>query len=110
MSTLSTHVLDTAIGKPAAGIAIVLEHEEANGWRRVGTDSTNADGRAKGFATAPLEAGNYRFTFDVAPYFSAQQQKCFFPTVQIAFTIDDERHYHVPLLISPYGYSTYRGS
>jgi len=99
---ISTHVLDTAKGQPAAGIAITLENDRGAIARGV----TNADGRLKLIDDAP-EAGTYRITFDTGAY----DPNGFFPRVTIEFTIrGGAQHYHVPLLLSPFGYSTYRGS
>jgi len=104
MSTLSTHVLDTAKGKPAAGVPVILEHSGL----RIGSGVTDADGRLR-FTDHQLVAGEYRITFETAVYFG--DQPAFYPSVSVLFSIQDPTaHYHVPLLLSPYGYSTYRGS
>ncbi len=103
---ITTHVLDTAQGRPASGIAVRLEHRGAGGWSLVGQGVTDADGRLKTL-TQPgkLAAGTYRITFDTA------QRSAFFPEESIVFAVaDSDAHYHVPLLLSPFGYSTYRGS
>ena len=110
MSTLSTHVLDTAHGRPAAGLGVRLV---AAGWTRSGV--TDADGRCPDLAGGALSPGRYRLEFDVAAYFAASgvalPDPPFLGTVGVDFGIaDDAAHYHVPLLVSPYGYSTYRGS
>ena len=113
MSQVTTHVLDTSIGKPADGIAVLLEKPGPKGrWLAFSKGVTNKDGRVTDFLKKDkiLKAGNYRLTFDTASYFNKQGVKCFYPLVQIVFEIKDESHYHVPLLLSPYGYSTYRGS
>ena len=99
--TLSTHVLDTARGEPAAGVNVTLEHDGAV----LSTATTDADGRVKDFG--PVAAGRYRLVFDTAGYLGPD---AFFPSVTVEFTITTNRHYHVPLLLSPFGYSTYRGS
>jgi 5-hydroxyisourate hydrolase len=107
---ISTHVLDTSRGRPAAHVAITLELKESGGWREVARASTDTDGRARDLApdTPP---GIYRLTFEVAAYFSTLDQQHFFPFVSVVFEIRDAtERYHVPLLISPFGYSTYRGS
>jgi 5-hydroxyisourate hydrolase len=103
---ISTHVLDTAKGRPAAGIAITLEMSRGE-WQVIASGDTDNDGRLKLVDDAP-EAGTYRITFDTGAYDS----QGFFPRVIIEFIVRDDgaRHYHVPLLLSSYGYSTYRGS
>jgi 5-hydroxyisourate hydrolase len=111
---ITTHVLDTALGRPAAGVAAVLECEEAPGrWRELARGVTDADGRiadllAPGASIAP---GTYRMTFDTGSYFSASGVQGLYPSVIVVFAVADPKaHYHIPLLLSPYGYSTYRGS
>ena len=103
MAGITTHVLDTAKGRPAAGIAVTLEILR-DGWQTVGKGSTDADGRLRTLTEGvPLEPATYRLTFVTG--------SPFFPEVAILFRVDDTaQHYHVPLLLSPYGYSTYRGS
>ncbi|MFZ5467929.1 MAG: hydroxyisourate hydrolase [Myxococcota bacterium] len=111
MSTLSTHVLDTSTGRPAAGLSLRLEAREGQGWKELGRGQTNADGRLKDLAPGPLPPGVYRLTFDTAGYFRAQGKQGFYPEVTVMFDIAAaNEHYHVPLLLSPYGFSTYRGS
>lgn len=108
MSSISTHVLDTASGTPAAGVAVVLEAQAGAGWREIGRTVTDGDGRIRSFVASGevLPAGCYRLRFDTGSY-----QKGFYPEVVITFTADEAgQHYHVPLLLSPFGYSTYRGS
>jgi 5-hydroxyisourate hydrolase len=111
---ITTHVLDTARGKPAAGVPVALEQfVSANEWRGVGLGETDADGRLRTLvpAGATLPPGLYRLMFETHRYFEAHGIRAFFPYVIIVFeTLPDETHYHVPLLLSPYGYSTYRGS
>jgi 5-hydroxyisourate hydrolase len=102
---ISTHVLDTSKGRPAAGVAITLEIDRS-GWTIIARGTTNDDGRLKLLDDAP-EPATYRITFDTGAY----DPNGFFPRVAIEFTVcEGSRHYHVPLLLSPYGYSTYRGS
>ncbi len=103
---ITTHVLDTAAGKPARGVAITLELAEGSDWRHVGSGSTDDDGRLRTLTPAgPVSAGTYRIRFATAAH------SALFPAVEITFAIvDGAQHYHVPLLISPFGYSTYRGS
>jgi 5-hydroxyisourate hydrolase len=115
MSQITTHVLDTSRGKPASGLPVLLEFSEANGtWRPIWQGRTDNDGRVKDtllFNTTELPVGVYRLTFDTSVYFSATHQSTFYPYVTVAFELNDAaQHYHVPLLISPFGYSTYRGS
>ncbi len=107
---ITTHVLDTALGRPAAGVPIVLEHAGAGGWAQIGSGATDADGRLRTLG-APPAPGVCRLRFDTAAYFRATGQGGFYPFVEVAFEVTDPGgHYHVPLLLSPYGYSTYRGS
>lgn len=113
MSQLTTHILDTSAGKPASGVKIRLEKFDAvNSWTALAEGITNSDGRVADLLEAGkiLEAGNYKLIFDTAGYFEKQKMKCFYPSVEIIFQISDASHYHVPLLLNPFGYSTYRGS
>jgi 5-hydroxyisourate hydrolase len=112
MSAITTHVLDTARGRPAAGLVVVLEMEQAGSWREIGRGITDANGRVMSLASgAPLSAGVHRLTFDTGAYFAGQKVAAFYPAVTVVFTITDPaQHHHVPLLLSPFGYSTYRGS
>ncbi len=113
MSAITTHVLDTSLGKPAAGVAVTLEKQEGGVWKTLASGTTNADGRAAELlpANAALAAGTYRLHFDTAAYFRARGVESFYPHVEIVFIVKDAaQHYHVPLLLSPFGYSTYRGS
>ena len=113
MSGLSTHVLDTAVGRPAAGIGVRLEIEDGGGWRELAAHTTNGDGRVAQLLPAgtALVAATYRLTFDVGAYHAARGGAGFYPYVNIVFTVGDAaQHHHVPLLLSPFGYSTYRGS
>jgi len=107
MSAITTHVLDTSRGRPAAGIRVTLEAEAPSGaWEILGRGITDADGRAQNLLSeeAKLIAGVYRLHFDNLP-------EGLYPHVTIAFRVTDpSSHYHIPLLLSPYGYSTYRGS
>lgn len=111
---LTTHVLDTASGGPASGLTITLEIQtEARVFEFVNSLVTNNDGRVDSslIPDRTMRAAVYRITFDTASYFASKQQKCFYPSVSVVFEITSpEEHYHVPLLVSPYGYSTYRGS
>jgi 5-hydroxyisourate hydrolase len=112
MSAITTHILDVSQGRPASGINVVLEFQ-ADEWQVLGTGITDADGRVKTLLTPdhPLQAGHYRLTFATSAYFAAQNIASFYPEVSVTFFIQDAtQHYHVPLLLSPFGYSTYRGS
>ena len=109
MSSLSTHVLDTSLGLPAPGIRVTLEREETV----LGTAVTDADGRARDLIAKdpPLTAGRYRLIFSVEEYFRNSGRETFLSDIIVQFNIREGReHYHVPLLLSPYGYTTYRGS
>jgi 5-hydroxyisourate hydrolase len=110
---ITTHVLDTARGEPAAGVTVILEMRQASAWSPIGRGVTDASGRLMTLTeNLPLAPGTYRLTFDIATYHRDQGiAKPFFPEVRIAFNVRDTgEHYHVPLLLSPYGYSTYRGA
>jgi len=111
MRTLSTHVLDAVTGTPAAGVSIRLERragEADDSWADLGLVITDDDGRSRGFPE--LQPGVHRLVFDTAGYFRASGRDCFYPEVAICFAIAAEGHHHVPLLLSPFAYSTYRGS
>jgi 5-hydroxyisourate hydrolase len=110
---MTTHVLDTSIGRPAAGVAVTLEFLDADGaWRAAGHGTTDSDGRRSLIgADTPLVAGVYRLTFDTGAYFRSRSIDAFHPCVVVEFTVANAgAPYHVPLLISPFGYTTYRGS
>jgi len=107
MSGISTHILDTASGRPASGVPVTLEIAHGDAWRALGHGTTDADGRLRSLLTTTPDAGTYRIIFNTGAYFPDG----FFPSVTITFTIEGgQEHYHVPLLLSPFGYSTYRGS
>ena len=112
-SPITTHVLDTALGKPAASVPVRLERLKGSSWVEEGAASTDSDGRAPdllpvSFVLAP---GTYRITFELADYFRLQGRKAFYPHAAITFVVEDpQQHYHVPLLLSGFGFSTYRGS
>ena len=111
MATLSTHVLDVARGRPAEGIAIDLFALAEGERRQVASGRTNADGRTGESLGRELASGTYELLFAVAEYFARDGTAAFFETIPIRFRIDDATaHYHVPLLLSPWGFSTYRGS
>lgn len=108
MSAITTHVLDTSIGRPARNVAVALTDAQGD---VLGRGQTDQDGRCGDLLKEPLQAGRYRISFDVAAYFLARDIHSFYPVVHIDFEVfDATQHYHVPLLISPFGYSTYRGS
>jgi 5-hydroxyisourate hydrolase len=110
-SKVTTHVLDAVTGRPAADVAVVLERRGSSAWEPVADGRTDGDGRIGRFGPDELEAGIYRVTFAVADYFASRGQEAFYPEVVISFTLDDPAaHYHVPLLLSPYAFTTYRGS
>ncbi len=112
MSGITTHVLDTSLGRPAAGVEICLEIRRGGKWVRVGNGMTDADGRLRTLTgNGSVQRGTYRLTFDTGAYFRAAEREAFFPHVVIEFDVrDGAQHHHVPLLLSPFGYSTYRGS
>ncbi len=114
MSAITTHILDTAAGRPADGVVVVLERLGDNAaWTELGRGSTNADGRLVSLLTdtAILTAGVYRLRFLTDPYFTSRRVRSFYPEIAVQFHVDDPAaHYHVPLLLSPFGYTTYRGS
>lgn len=106
---MSTHVLDTSLGNPASGVQVQLEKQSGNDWTQLASETTNADGRI--VFQCPYEAGTYRLIFQVDAYFKKNQIASFFTVIPVTFQITDTtRKYHVPLLLNPYGYSTYRGS
>lgn len=109
---ITTHVLDTAAGRPGQAIAIELERIDGTIWHPVGAGVTDDDGRLRTLTpSGPVAAGIYRIRFHTGAYFAAQGREGFFPVVEIQFSVSGgTQHYHVPLLLSPFGYSTYRGS
>jgi 5-hydroxyisourate hydrolase len=111
-ATLSTHVLDATTGRPAAGVAIALERRGPGGWSPTGGGQTDADGRLKlDGGMRGFEPGVYRITFGSGAYFEARGTPSFYPEVTVTFAVTGQgQHYHVPLLLSPFAYSTYRGS
>jgi 5-hydroxyisourate hydrolase len=108
---ISTHILDTSRGRPAPGVAVTLEFASGAGWKEVARGTTDADGRVKPLLAEIPEEGTFRIGFEVAPYFQKLGGEAFFPRVQIEFLVKARgEHYHLPLLLNPFGYSTYRGS
>jgi 5-hydroxyisourate hydrolase len=113
-TTLSTHVLDATAGQPATGVAVRLERRDPDGWSPAGTGQTDADGRLRlggDRGGQGLGPGVYRITFGSGAYFEARGMASFYPEVAVTFEMTGHsQHYHVPLLLSPFAYSTYRGS
>jgi 5-hydroxyisourate hydrolase len=113
MSAITTHILDVSSGFPARGVPVTLEKQAEANWEIIGKGVTDEDGRLRDLldSDAILQAGNYRLTFDTGDYFARQKVEGFYPQITVAFSVRDAaQHYHVPLLLSPFGYSTYRGS
>jgi 5-hydroxyisourate hydrolase len=113
MSAITTHVLDTVRGRPAAGVPVELDVRAGDGWRPVGRGATDMDGRLRTLVpeSIVLDAGVYRLVFDTAQYFSGLGMPAFYPRVTVEFEVAArEASYHVPLLLSPFGYATYRGT
>jgi 5-hydroxyisourate hydrolase len=108
---ITTHVLDLSSGRPASGMRVSLARLERGRPVDVGSGTTDADGRLKDLAPGgKLAAGTYELTFETGAYFSGRKVACFHPRVTVTFDVTDGARYHVPLLVSPFGYSTYRGS
>ena len=106
--SISTHVLDTTSGRPAAGVPVELARREGAGWAVLASATTDADGRAAGFAAPQPGPGVYRLTFDIEGHVAGET---FYPQVVVVFRVTDPAgHYHVPVLLSPFSYTTYRGS
>jgi 5-hydroxyisourate hydrolase len=113
MSGISTHVLDLTLGRPAAEMVVRLERERDGVWENISQQQTDADGRIGNLlpADAMPESGRYRLGFETGSYFRALGTNCFHPYIEIAFEVaDPAQKYHVPLLVTPHSYSTYRGS
>ena len=114
MSPITSHILDTTLGKPAHGVAVILEVSDgADRWSELGRAVTDRDGRISAFdpQVKNVDRRAYRLRFGTGAYFAATHARTFYPEVHVVFQIDDpSQHYHIPLLVSPFGYSTYRGS
>jgi 5-hydroxyisourate hydrolase len=112
MSAITTHVLDTSRGRPAAGLRVELQVRSGAEWNSLGVGQTDANGRCGTLmGERKLQSGAYRLLFDAGSYFKEQHTETFYSEIPIVFEIArPETHYHVPLLLSPFGYSTYRGS
>ena len=111
MSQITTHILDTAKGKPAWGVNVILYQKVGRDWIQYAKGITNKEGRITNLLPEKQELplGTYKLSFDTIHYFNTMDQESFYPVVDIIFDIKTIEHYHIPLLISPYGYSTYRG-
>jgi 5-hydroxyisourate hydrolase len=110
---ITTHVLDVSLGRPAAGVPVVLAVEEVGtGWKQIGRGATDKDGRLRDLlGESKLVEGTYRLTFDTHTYFADRKVTALYPQVSIVFSVrNTAEHHHIPLLLSPFGYSTYRGS
>lgn len=112
MSQLTTHILDTSKGKPAEGVTIVLYQQHEESWQQLTLASTDADGRIPDLLQKEfvLEPGVYKLRFETKQYFEQQGIQTFYPFTEVAFIITGPEHYHIPLLLNPFGYTTYRGS
>lgn len=110
---ISTHILDTGTGVPAAGIPVTLEERRGGSWNPIGSGESDADGRVRSLVPEgrELTPGTHRLRFDLLEYFESRNRTPFFPTVEITFHVEQpSQHYHVPLLLNAFGYTTYRGS
>ena len=110
---ITSHILDTSTGKPGEGIAVnlfFLEKNDPMGWIKIAEAKSDEDGRINEWLTKEPESGTYKIRFDTKEYFGNNSIDTFYPYVEIIFEVQTKEHYHVPLLISPFGYSTYRGS
>jgi 5-hydroxyisourate hydrolase len=112
MSQITTHILDTSKGKPAAGITIILYSGQQDSWKELARGKTNTDGRIPDLLKKEvvLMHGIYKLRFETKDYFDKEGIQTFYPFIEIVFDINTDEHYHVPLLLNPFGYSTYRGS
>jgi 5-hydroxyisourate hydrolase len=112
MSAITTHVLDTALGRPAAGVPVRLSRIDPDQPQPsvLAEATTDDDGRVAALGPDQVPTGTYQLRFDTAAYCAASGQECFYPEVTVTFAVTDQRHHHVPLLLSPFAYSTYRGS
>jgi 5-hydroxyisourate hydrolase len=112
MSQLTTHILDTTKGRPAPGVRMSLFMQHNEDWQEIGVATTNRDGRVQDWLNKDswLSPGVYKIRFETGEYFQQQDMESFYPFVEVIFKVAAKEHYHIPLLISPHGYSTYRGS
>ncbi len=109
-TTLSTHVLDAGTGRPAPGVGLTLHRRDDDAWEEVGRGVTDDDGRCRTLASDGLHPGVWRLTFDTGSYFATTGTRGFYPEVSVVFEVTGPGHHHIPLLLSPFAYSTYRGS
>jgi 5-hydroxyisourate hydrolase len=109
MSKITTHVLDTVLGKPASGIEVHLEVKQEGAWSTIGSSVTDADGRCRDLAEN-ASTGVYRLNFAIAAYFQRNGRESIYPEISVTFTCNGEAHFHLPLLLSGNSYTTYRGS
>jgi len=109
MSAITTHVLDTVLGKPTAGVAVRMEKLEGGEWLKIAASATDADGRCRDL-TSDAPAADYRLTFDIGSYLQRLDRAGIYPEISITFRCDGKEHYHLPLLVSDNSYTTYRGS
>ena len=112
MSQITTHILDTTVGQPASGITIILYSGQNDEWTEMARGKTNNDGRITDLLKKDqlLQRGIYKLRFETKDYFDKSQVPTFYPYVEIIFDVQSNDHYHIPLLLNPFGYSTYRGS
>ncbi|HEY4151591.1 MAG TPA: hydroxyisourate hydrolase [Chitinophagaceae bacterium] len=112
MSQITTHILDTSLGKPAEGVDVILYLEQQGNWSPFANGITNRDGRVSDLLSDDilLPAGAYKLRFELRPYFEQLGVEVFYPFAEIVFMVGGHEHYHIPLLLNPYGYTTYRGS
>ena len=112
MSQITSHILDTSTGKPAVGIFIDLYYDENDEWTQIARGTTNEDGRITDLLAKKvlLQRGIYKLRFETKDYFDKNSTQTFYPYVEIVFDIQSNEHYHIPLLLNPFGYTTYRGS
>lgn len=110
MSQITTHVLDAAFGVPARGVTVALQKRSPEGWSAVGKGQTDEDGRIPELGPQRVEPGVYRLTFATGDYFATSGRRTFYPEVVVSFEVTGPEKYHVPILLSPFAYSTYRGS
>ena len=111
MTRITSHVLDTSTGRPASGLSVKLERAGSDGPALVASATTDADGRIRDWIPAGVPAGRYRLVFETGTWFRAAKRETLYPLVIIEFEVEDGvPHYHLPLLLAPFGYSTYRGS